>query len=131
MLAPLGPLFAARALEGPRHFRYRWRMFERFVYLKLKDEWATDEGRALVVKESARVLPAIKEVVACRAGVPADAHAAKGWDLCLALRFESLADIETYRVHPDHKAFLEDFLAPKVEAKRVWNFEMQDLSSPT
>lgn len=131
MLPPLACALCRVGLEGLRHFRYRGRMFERFVYLKLKDEWATDEGRALVMKESARVLPAIKEVVACRAGVPADAHAAKGWDMCLALQFASLADIETYRVHPDHQAFLEDFLAPKVEAKRVWNFEMQKLSSPT
>jgi hypothetical protein len=105
-------------------------MFERFVYLKLKDEWANAEGRELVARESARVLPAIDQVVACRAGVPADAHAAKGWDLCLAIRFDSLADIEAYRVHPDHQAFLNDFLAPKVEAKRVWNFEMRELSSP-
>ncbi len=106
-------------------------MFERFVYLKLTDEWANDEGRALVLKESARRLGAFKEVVAYRAGVAADAHAAKGWDLCLALQFESLSDIETYRVHPDHQAFLKDFLAPKVEAKRVWNFEMHAHSSPS
>lgn len=105
-------------------------MFERFVYLKLKDEWANDEGRALVVAESARVLPSIPGVVSCRSGVPADSHAAKGWDLCLALRFDSLVEIETYRVHPDHQDFLDNFLAPKVEAKRVWNFEMQPLSSP-
>lgn len=104
-------------------------MFERFVYLKLKDEWANEEGVALVVKESARVLPSIPGVVSCRAGVPADAHAGKGWDLCLTLTFHSLAEIETYRVHPDHQAFLDTFLGPKVEAKRVWNFEMTSLSS--
>ncbi len=105
-------------------------MFERFVYLKLKEEWGTGEGLALVVKESARVLPSIPGVVSCRSGQPADAHAAKGWDLCLILSFASLDDIESYRVHPDHVDFLENFLGPKVEAKRVWNFEMQALSSP-
>jgi hypothetical protein len=104
-------------------------MFERFVYLKLKDEWANEEGVALVVKESARVLPSLPGVVSCRAGIPADAHAGKGWDLCLALSFESLPEIETYRVHPDHQEFLKEFLGPKVEAKRVWNFEMKPLLS--
>ncbi len=104
-------------------------MFERFVYLKLKADWSNDEGRAEVVKESARVLPNIPGVVSCRSGVPADAHAGKGWDLALIMSFHSLADIETYRVHPDHVDFLENFLVPKVEAKRVWNFDMQTHSS--
>ena len=104
-------------------------MFERFVYLKLKDEWANDAGVAEVVKESARVLPAIPGVVSCRTGIPADAHAGKGWDLCLTLTFRTLPEIETYRVHPNHVAFLEKFLGPKVEAKRVWNFEMKPLLS--
>lgn len=101
-------------------------MFERFVYVKLKEQWADEAGRAMVVKEAGRVLPTIPGVLRCRAGVPADEHAAKGWDLCIALQFDSLADIESYRVHADHQKFLEEFLSPKAEAKRVWSFETQE-----
>ena len=105
-------------------------MIERFVYLKLREEWANDEGRALVIAESARVLPGIPGVKSCRSGVPADTHAGKGRDLCLVLSFDTLAEVESYRVHVDHVEFLEKFLGPKVEAKRAWNFEMQSLTSP-
>ena len=103
-------------------------MFERFVFVKLKEEWANETGRAELIEQTRRVLPAVPGVLSVRAGVAADAHAAKGWDLCLVLRFDSLDDIESYRVHPEHQAYLEEVLGPKVEAKRVWNFETQELS---
>ncbi len=105
-------------------------MFDRFVFVKLKDQWANDDGVAEFVAESRRVLPSLPGVVRVRAGRPADAHAGKGWDACLVLGFESLEAIETYRVHPKHQAFLDDFLGPRVEAKRVWNFESEELSDP-
>ena len=101
-------------------------MFDRFVFVKLKETWANEQGVAEVIAESRRVLPSIPGVLRCRAGAPADLHAGKGWDLCLVLGFATLEDIETYRVHPEHKKFLEEFLGPKVEAKRVWNFETEE-----
>ncbi len=104
-------------------------MFNRFVYIKLTKEWATSEGRSAVIAESGQVLPSIPGVLSCQAGLPESPDAAKGWDLCLVLRFASSEDIESYRVHPVHVAFLEKFLGPKIEAKRVWNFRMQELGS--
>ncbi len=105
-------------------------MFDRFVFVKLKDQWANDDGVAEFIAESRRVLPGIPGVLRVRAGRPADAHAGKGWDACLVLGFASLEAIETYRVHPDHQAFLDEFLGPRVEAKRVWNFEAEELLAP-
>lgn len=101
-------------------------MFNRFVFIKLTPQYSNDEGITEVLEESKRVLPNIPGVVNCSGGRPADEHAGKGWDLCLTLRFASLEDIESYRVHPEHEKFLQEFLAPKVEAKRVWNFAVQE-----
>lgn len=101
-------------------------MFDRFVFVKLKDAWSNEGGVAEVIAEARRVLPTIPGVLRARAGRPADDHAGKGWDLCFVLEFASLEDIETYRVHSDHQAFLTDFLEPRVEAKRVWNFESEE-----
>ncbi len=103
-------------------------MFQRFVFIKLKAEWTNADGCREVIESARKVLPTIPGVQECYAGQPADAEAAKGWDLCLMLRFATLEDIERYRIHPDHQAFLENVLAPRVEAKRVWNFDMQGLS---
>lgn len=104
-------------------------MFERFVYVKLKEEWDNDAGRAAVVAEAGRVLPTVPGVLRCRAGVPAAEGLAKGWDICISLQFASLDEIESYRVHPDHQKFLDEFLSPRAEAKRVWNFETQEFTS--
>ncbi len=105
-------------------------MYDRFVFVKFKDEWANDKRVAEFVAESRNVLPKLPGVLRVRAGRPADAHAGKGWDACLVLGFNSLEEIETYRVHPDHVAFLENFLGPRVEAKRVWNFSSEELLAP-
>ncbi len=103
-------------------------MFDRFVFAKLNEEWAGDEGVTAVLAEARRVLPSIPGVRCCRIGSPADAHAGKGWDVCFVLSFASLEDIESYRVHPIHQAFLNDFLEPKVEAKRAWNFSVEEVA---
>jgi hypothetical protein len=103
-------------------------MINRFVFMKLKDEWSSDSGLAAVIEETRRVLPSIPGVKGCEVGQPADAHAGKGWDVGIRLTFSSLADADAYRVHPTHKQYLEDFLEPKVEAKRAWNFSMSDAS---
>ncbi|MCP4447047.1 MAG: Dabb family protein [Myxococcales bacterium] len=105
-------------------------MFDRFVFVKLKEQWANQEGVADFIAESRRVFPSIPGVLRCRAGQPADAHAGKGWDVCIVLGFASLEEIEVYRVHPAHQAFLDEFLGPRAEAKRVWNFETEEFLAP-
>ena len=103
-------------------------MFDCFVFVKLKGQWSNQAGVDEVIAESRRVLPSLPGVLRLRAGRPADEHSGKGWDVCLVLGFATLEDIETYRVHPLHQAFLEEFLGPRVEAKRVWNFETEEFA---
>ena len=39
-------------------------------------------------------------------------------------RYISMADIEPYRVHPDHRAYVDEFLKPRMEIIKAWNFEV-------
>ena len=98
-------------------------MIERHHYLKFKAEYATPEERETAAARTLEVLPTVPGVLGVTVGVPADDAAIAPWDLMITVRFPSLAEIEPYRAHPDHRRFVDEFLAPRVEVKKNWNFE--------
>jgi len=97
---------------------------ERYVFLKLVDEHATPEGRAAVRTEVERVFPGIPGVRAVRVGVPADAPALAAWDIVLIIGFDRLDAIPGYLESPPHRAFVDEFLAGRVAARKAWNFDL-------
>ena len=97
-------------------------MFTRTVLVKLTDEWSTHKGRTTIAEHSQITLSAVPGVASASAMVPADSAALESWDIMLQIHFETYEDIEPYRVHPDHLAFLNDYLSPKAEIKKVWNW---------
>jgi len=68
---------------------------------------------------------ALPGVVAVAVGTPCGDRSATGWDLSIAVRFAAEADIEPYRVHPDHRAYVDEFLKPRMEKIKAWNFELK------
>ena len=98
-------------------------MIERHVYVKLKDEHATDEARSQAV-ERTRELASIPGVLSVSVGTPADLSSLAAWDFCIRLEFESIEAVEAYRVHPDHQRYLDEFLAPRADVRKAWNFEV-------
>jgi hypothetical protein len=97
-------------------------MIERYHFLKLKPEFATPDGRSEVAARCRAVLPGLPGVQAVVVGIPADDESAAGWDLSIMVRFAVLADVARYRADPDHRRFVDSFLAPRVEFKKAWNF---------
>lgn len=97
-------------------------MIERHHYLKLKPEFATPEGRAEVAARCRAVLPGLPGVQAVVVGTPADDESAAAWDLTIMVRFAVLDDVAPYRADPAHRRFVDEFLAPRVEFKKAWNF---------
>ena len=97
-------------------------MITRTVLVKLIDEWSPPAGRAAVATHSAEALSAIPGVASAEALVPADDASLASWDVMFTVRFESMAAVEPYRVHPLHTAFLNDYLNPKAEVKKAWNW---------
>jgi len=98
-------------------------MVERYVFIKLRQEHASDAGRAEVAERS-RALASIAGVTSVRVGLPADEAASGSWDVSIVLSFEKLEDIEPYRTHPDHRSFVDEFLAPRMEVIKAWNFQV-------
>jgi hypothetical protein len=98
-------------------------MIHRIVLLKLKEAYATDAGRAEVIAQSRVVLPNVPGVVEVSATVPADERTRRDWDVCLRVQLEGLADVEPYLAHPQHRAFVDELLSPRLEVIKAWNFE--------
>jgi hypothetical protein len=96
-------------------------MIERYVFIKLTGEYATPEGRAAVAERS-RGLSELAGVRSLRLGLPADERAAAAWDLSMVLCFDDLEAVERYRGHREHRAYVDEFLAPRTAAIKVWNF---------
>jgi hypothetical protein len=96
-------------------------MVERYVFVKLKPEHATLQGRAEVRAQSKRLalVPGVRALVI---GEPADTGAAAAWDLSLVVRFDSLDDVDRYLEHREHLAYYEGFLAPRLQVIKAWNF---------
>ena len=97
-------------------------MITRTVLVKLIDEWATPSGRAAVATHAAEALSAIPGVASAEALVPADEASLASWDVMFTVRFDSISAVDPYRVHPLHTAFLNDYLNPKAEVKKAWNW---------
>lgn len=100
-------------------------MVERYHFFKLKPSFATPSGRAEVVDELLRVLPRVRGVAKVHAGLPADADAESSWDVSLVVRFSHLDDVATYKLDPAHRRLVDEFLAPRIEVKKTWNFEVR------
>jgi hypothetical protein len=100
-------------------------MIERFAFVKLAPAHATDAERRALAKEALETLRPLPGVLAMTVGFPADDDAAKAWDLCINVRFANLADAGAYRMHPTHRHFVDDVVAPRTAARKGWTFEVE------
>jgi len=98
-------------------------MIERYVFVKLKPEHATEQGLREARERSAQ-LSRVPGVVGLTIGAPADAGARAAWDLCLVVRFETLSAVEPYLDHPEHEDYYQGFLIPRMQVCKAWNFEI-------
>jgi hypothetical protein len=100
-------------------------MIERIILIKLNETHSTPAGRAEVAAETRQAFKNLPGVVRCAVGLPADAHATKGWDLSIVLGFNSLNDVDIYRDDPLHRAFVDDYLQSRMVVIKAWNFEVK------
>lgn len=98
-------------------------MIERYVFVKLRSEHATPASLS-EVRARSQALVSIPGVRELRVAAPADPVAVAAWDLSLIVRFDSLSDVKRYLDHPDHEAYYEAFLLPRLQVLKAWNFEV-------
>lgn len=100
-------------------------MIERFAFVKLTPEHATDASRRVLAREAMETLRPLPGVLGLTVGVPADEDAAKAWDLCVNVRFATPADAAAYRAHPVHRRFVDEVIAPRSAARKGWTFDVE------
>lgn len=100
-------------------------MIDRVVLVKLKKEHSNPAARDEIARRAREVLRPLPGVVSVTAGGPADAASEASWDVNITVRFARLADFETYRAHPEHRRFADEFLAPRSEVRKAWSFEVE------
>jgi hypothetical protein len=98
-------------------------MIERTVLIKLEPSCCEADQRRRIAAHSRDTLTAVPGVLGVEVGVPADAKTEGEWDLCLRVRFASVDDIPRYASHPRHRAYVDEYLRPKLVTIRAWNFE--------
>jgi hypothetical protein len=96
---------------------------DRYVFLKFKPEYGNPEARSEAAAHSRQALAAVPGVSAVRVGVPADDAATASWDLSIVVTFERIEDVEPYRVHPLHRAYVDEYLTPRIVVIKAWNFD--------
>ncbi|HIA00921.1 MAG TPA: Dabb family protein [Myxococcales bacterium] len=101
-------------------------MIERVVLIKLKDEFATDEGRIKFREQTLSALKDLDPIQTLKVGIPADPASEESWDIVILLRFDSIADVDIYVPHPDHRRYVDEILMPQTECKKAWNFSLGD-----
>ena len=99
-------------------------MIERIVLLQLKEELVSPELLEEIADRSRKVLPALPGVLDVHVGLAADERTSAGWHISIVLRFASAEDIPPYAAHPDHRAYVDEFLRPKLESIEAYNFEV-------
>lgn len=99
-------------------------MIERYVYLRFTEEHQTDASRAEAVAKCRELLPQVPGVVGATVGVPADDDCGSKWDLSITVRFDSIDDVEPYRVHPTHRKLVDEVLKPRMQVIKAWNFDV-------
>lgn len=89
-------------------------------------EGRTRAENVAITKAMLEALPAkIDWIRASTVAVNAEGAPAGNWDLLLISDFDSLADLERYRVHPDHVA-VGDFMKPVRRARSCVDFVIED-----
>lgn len=80
-------------------------MVKHIVLFKLKEELPATEKQAVMnqFKEAIEALPAKISVIR-KIEVGLNVNPAEAWDIVLYSEFDSLEDVKTYAVHPDHVA---------------------------
>ena len=99
-------------------------MIERIVLLKLVDTLCNTADRSSVAADSQVALEAVPGVQSCEVSIAGDPKTELSWDVCLKVRFATLADYDGYAEHPLHRAYLDGYLPSRTTFKKAWNFNL-------
>lgn len=100
-------------------------MIDRYTFVRLDGEHATDEGRAAALVAIREGLAALPGLVRLTCGTPADDSASR-WDLSIVARFESLAALAGAMASPAWRSVVDEWLPARAVVIKSWSFDVAD-----
>lgn len=97
-------------------------MIQRTVLMRFQHEYATPAALAEIIDHSQQVLWSIPMVTTVSIGVAADDSTRQQWHLQLCMSFDDLDQVEAFRINPQHRSYVDDYLRPRLESISAWNF---------
>lgn len=95
-------------------------MLTHIVFIKLQNP--TPENMAAVVEKLCSMEGRVPQLRALEAGADV-VRSERSYDVALITRFDSLADMEAYQVHPYHQNEILPFLRAMMSEARAVDFE--------
>ena len=97
-------------------------MIRRFVFFRFAEAYRGAEHMAEALRRTHRVLREVPGVSSYEIGTPADPQAMAAWDMSITVTFADLPSVKAYIVHPLHRSYVDDFIKPRLEVLKAWNF---------
>jgi hypothetical protein len=97
-------------------------MIDRIEFVRLKKDHRTEEKRAGLASCSETTLQAIPMVRSVRVATAVDDKTQQEWDMLLTIRLDAVEDLETSRLDPVHRKYVDDYLKPRASQIKGWNF---------
>ena len=97
-------------------------MITRNVFMKFKVEFQEETEMDEIMSESKKVLSKVAGIQSFKISLPADLVSRKAWDLSLTVVFKDMSALELYRLDAFHRQYVDEFLKPKLEVIKAWNF---------
>ena len=99
-------------------------MIKHIVLFQLRQDISA-ETRSAVMHTFKKAIEALPHSIPCIRQIHEgfNTNPAEKWDVCLESTFDTLAEVNTYAVHPDHKAAAQHFV-PYVAGRACTDFEV-------
>lgn len=98
---------------------------DRYTFVRLSGDHATDAGRAAAlaaIRDGLRTVPGLLRLTT---GTPADDSAAR-WDLAVVARFASLAALQAALASPAWAAVIDEWLPTRAVVIKSWSFAVDE-----
>lgn len=100
-------------------------MIDRYCFVRLAEEHATDEGRDAALEAVRAGLHDVPGLVRLTTGIPADDSASR-WDLSIVARFESLDELAVAMAGAAWASVFDEWLPARAVVIKSWSFAVID-----
>ena len=101
----------------------------RYVFFRFQEAYRSDAHMTEILHRTHALLAEVPGVISYEVGTPADEQAMDAWDMSIMISFADMPSVRAYIVDPMHRAYVDDFIKPRLEVLKAWNFSPNEVAS--